>query len=306
MGTGWATITSMNTPPVCDYEGSDYQQQFWEAGGRAYEDAAEELALKYLMPKSGQHLLELGAGAGRNTPRYQGFQQVTLLDYSTTQLNQAIDRLGRDSHYRFVAADVYCLPFGPNSFDAATMIRTLHHLSDPHLALKQIQGCLSGEAVFILEFANKRNLKSIARYLFGRQDWNPFSRKAVEFAELNYDFHPTSVKEMLIELGFIIEKQIGVSHLRMESLKRSLPLRILMLLESFLQRIASWMAYSPSVFLRTRVRGERIPLHPLLFRCPSCGHFPIEDTPPVLTCDGCGMSFPFADGIYDFHVKSNH
>ena len=54
-----------HTPPVCDYEGSDYQDRFWEEGGRAYEDGAEVLALKRLLPKGGSHLLELGAGAGR-------------------------------------------------------------------------------------------------------------------------------------------------------------------------------------------------------------------------------------------------
>ena len=32
------------TPPVCDYEGSDYQTSFWDEGGRAYEDKAEEIA----------------------------------------------------------------------------------------------------------------------------------------------------------------------------------------------------------------------------------------------------------------------
>lgn len=59
------------TPPVCDYEGSDYQQKFWAEGGRAYEDGAEAQALKKMLPQEGgEHLLELGAGAGRNTPRY--------------------------------------------------------------------------------------------------------------------------------------------------------------------------------------------------------------------------------------------
>ncbi|KXK12339.1 MAG: hypothetical protein UZ14_CFX002002403 [Chloroflexi bacterium OLB14] len=36
----------MTNPPVCNYEGSDYQQTFWEQGGRAYEDQAEAIALK--------------------------------------------------------------------------------------------------------------------------------------------------------------------------------------------------------------------------------------------------------------------
>ena len=76
----------MTTPPVCDYEGSDYQTSFWEQGGRAYEDQAEEIALKRLLPKSGRLLLELGAGAGRNSPRYTGYERIILLDYSRTQL----------------------------------------------------------------------------------------------------------------------------------------------------------------------------------------------------------------------------
>ena len=58
-----------NTPPVCDYEGSDYQSSFWDKGGREYEDRTEAIALRRLLPEKGRNLLELGAGAGRNTPR---------------------------------------------------------------------------------------------------------------------------------------------------------------------------------------------------------------------------------------------
>ena len=86
----------MTTPPVCNYEGSDYQTSFWDQGGRAYEDACEAVALRRMLPPAGKHLLELGAGAGRNTPRYAGYEQVTLLDYSHTQLEQARQRLGDD------------------------------------------------------------------------------------------------------------------------------------------------------------------------------------------------------------------
>ena len=193
----YAKIGIMKTPPVCDYEGSDYQEKFWGAGGRAYEDAAEALALKKLLPKSGKHLLELGAGAGRNTLRYAGFERVTLLDYSTTQLAQAIEKLGEGPGYRYIAADIYRLPFAPSTFDAATMIRTLHHFAQPQLALEQVRGCLTGGACFILEFANKRNIKSVLRYAAGKQKWNPFSREAVEFVKLNFDLHPAAVKALL-------------------------------------------------------------------------------------------------------------
>lgn len=293
----------MTTPPVCDYEGSDYQQRFWAEGGRAYEDSAEALALKKLLPASGKHLIELGAGAGRNTLRYTGFEKVTLVDYSTTQLGQAIEKLGDGPRYRFIAADIYKLPFGPESFDAATMIRTLHHFSQPEKALAQVRGSLTNGAVFLLEFANKRNLKSLLRYLLGRQKWNPFSREAIEFAELNFDFHPKSLKSILGEIGFRVERQISVSYMRAGFFKR-LPLGLLIPAEKLLQALLSWTAYSPSIFLRTIAEGKATSLKEKpFFRCPACGHFPIEDTPPLLTCDACGQSYPVKDGIYDFRVK---
>ena len=177
-------------PPVCDYEGSAYQTTFWEQGGRSYEDRVEAIALKRLLPATGKLLLEIGAGAGRNTPRYQGFERVVLLDYSRTQLYQARQRLGDGQRYLYVAGDVYRLPFVPGLFDATTMIRTLHHMEDAPLDLRQVRRVLQPGATFILEYANKQNLKAILRYLLRRQAWSPFSPEPVEFARLNFHFLP--------------------------------------------------------------------------------------------------------------------
>ena len=174
-----------DTPPVCNYEGSDYQTSFWKKGGRAYEDACEAIALKKLLPVRGEHLLELGAGAGRNTLRYTGYHQVTLVDYSRTQLLQARQHLGDSPRFRFVAADIYHLPFVNDVFDGSTMIRTLHHMADAPNALKQVRNVLAPNAIFILEFANKLNLKAIVRYWLRRQSWSPFTREPVEFAKLS-------------------------------------------------------------------------------------------------------------------------
>ena len=83
-------MTDKNTPPVCSYEGSDYQTSFWEEGGRQYEDLAEAIVLEKFLPASGGMMLELGAGAGRNSPRYKNFEKVVLLDYSRTQLQLSL------------------------------------------------------------------------------------------------------------------------------------------------------------------------------------------------------------------------
>ena len=134
-------------------------------------------------------MLELGAGAGRNTKRYEGYERVVLLDYSRSQLQQAKDRLGAGEKYTYVAADVYKLPFVNGLFDGATMIRTLHHMAEARQALEQVRSILQEDVIFILEFANKQNIKAIFRYLFGKQSWNPFSPEPIEFAALSYDFH---------------------------------------------------------------------------------------------------------------------
>ena len=214
-------------PPVCDYEGSDYQTRFWDKGGREYEDRSESIALKRLLPKNGKLLLELGAGAGRNTLRYGGFERIVLLDYSRSQLKLAQKHLGNSGRFIYVAADIYRLPFVDGLFDAATMIRTLHHMADAPAALRQVRLVLQPGACFILEFANKRNLKSILRYWLHLQPWSPFTIKSVEFAPLNFDFHPRALRDQLKGLGFHIEKTLAVSYFRIGLLKRIVPARFL-------------------------------------------------------------------------------
>lgn len=292
----------MQTPPVCNYEGSDYQTSFWDEGGRAYEDAAEALALKKLLPESGRHLLELGAGAGRNTPRYPGYNQITLLDYSHTQLEQARERLGESIRYRFVAADIYRLPFVTGVFDGATMIRTLHHMADAPAALGQVKQVLQPGGTFILEFANKRNLKAMLRYFIRKQNWSPYSAEPVEFAALNFDFHPRAVFNWLSSLGFSVEKILTVSHFRMGLLKRAFSSAFLVKLENLIQWTGQFWQFSPSVFVRAKAAGVASRQQPAgFFACPAC-QTPLHDTPPLITCPNCGRTYPVANGIYDFRI----
>jgi ubiquinone/menaquinone biosynthesis C-methylase UbiE len=289
-------------PPVCNYEGSDYQKSFWDQGGRAYEDAAEARALKRLLPSGGEFMLELGAGAGRNTLRYKNFDRIALVDYSRTQLEQARQRLGDSDRYLYVAADVYNLPFVASLFDSATMIRTLHHMADPVLALLQVKRVMSPGGVFILEFANKRNLKAIARYLFGKQDWSPFSEEPIEFAKLNFNFHPKAVRRYLQECGFQIEKQLTVSHLRVGVLKRILPTSVLTGLDGLLQWTGSFIQVSPSVFTRSYVTGEGEPaVDSNIFICPACGAG-LKGAKQDLYCGSCGETWNYDGGIYDFRI----
>ena len=294
-----------NRPPVCDYEGSDYQTRFWKKGGREYEDRCEAIALKRLLPKKGNLMLEVGAGAGRNTSRYHGFERIVLLDYSRSQLKQAQEYLERSERYVYVAADVYRLPFVDGLFDGATMIRVLHHMADAPAALRQIRNVLQPGATFVLEYANKRNLKAILRYALRQQTWSPFTRDPIEFAPLNFDFHPKAIRSWLEGTGFRIEKVLPVSHFRIELLKRSIPANILAGLDSVLQWSGAMGQLSPSVFLRARAIGNSIPVEGQkdvlsYFKCPDCGHAPLTRSKNQNLCSACKYQWNFRDGIYDF------
>ena len=291
----------MTNTPVCSYEGSDYQASFWDQGGRQYEDRAEAIALKRLLPAHGRLLLELGAGAGRNTPRYTGYERIVLLDYSRTQLEQARARLGDSARYVYVAADIYKLPFVDGLFDGATMIRTLHHMAEPAKALRQVRNVLQPNANFILEYANKLNLKAILRYWLGRQSWNPFTLEAVEFAALNFDFHPKAIRQWLGETGFSIGKTLTVSHFRIGLLKRVIPAGALAALDGLLQPTGELFQVTPSVFIGAKAQGQSaIATAGSFFKCPECAHSPLEEHPDFLSCPACGRKYAFRDGIYNF------
>lgn len=296
------TISVNNShPPVCDYEGSDYQATFWEQGNREYEDQVEAIALQRLLPASGRLLLELGAGAGRNTPRYHGYERIVLLDYSISQLKLARRRLGAGQRHVYVAADIYRLPFVPRVFDGATMIRTLHHMADAPAALHQVRQTLHAGATFILEYANKQNLKAILRYCLRRQSWSPFSLEPVEFTELNFDFHPRAIRTWLSQTGFAIERQLTVSHFRLNLLKKTIPTAWLVGLDSLAQWTGDWWQLTPSVFLRAVATGDDRPADPdHLFKCPVCEALLPETTAESLICATCGSQWAIEDGIYNF------
>jgi ubiquinone/menaquinone biosynthesis C-methylase UbiE len=295
----------MSQRPICDYENSDYQSTFWDSGTRAYEDLCEQRAIARLMPDgSGGRLLELGAGAGRNTLRYGNFDKLVLLDFSRTQLQQARRRLGASERFLYVAADAYSIPFVDGWFDAATMIRTLHHLSEPAAALREARRVLKPGSAFLLEFANKQNLKAILRFLLRRQQWNPLSPEPVEYLPLNFDFQPESIRRWLSESGFRIRRQATVSHFRVGILKRTVSPRFLSALDLLAGYTGDWFQFSPSVFVLAEGDDRPAAAADGMFRCPNCGNTDLREktsrAETVLVCRRCRRKYPVQDGIYNF------
>ncbi|MFC2037306.1 class I SAM-dependent methyltransferase, partial [Chloroflexota bacterium] len=228
VGSNCVTILGMDPDRrVCDYEGSGYRTDFWEGQGREYEDLAERIALHRLLPATGRRLLDIGAGFGRLSDFYRGYDQVVLLDYSRSLLHQAQARLGRDGRMVYVAANLYAMPFVDASCDTAMMVRVMHHVEDVPVLLGEVARILTGGGNYVLEFASKRHLKSILRYTLRRQRWSPFDLAPYEFVEMNFDFHPAWMRERLLEAGFHVKHQRTVSHFRLAQLKRMIPPRVL-------------------------------------------------------------------------------
>lgn len=288
-----------DTPRICDYEGSTYRTDFWEGRGRDYEDLLERRALRRLLPTSGRRLLEIGAAYGRLSNEITGYDEVVLLDYSFSQLQQARQRYG-DAGYRYVAADAYRLPFKPGVFDGATMIRVIHHFERPAQALKGIREVMAPAGVFLLEFASKRHLKARLRYWAGRQDWNPNDPAPHEFVELNFNFHPATMLGDLKAARFDVQRVVPVSFFRMEALKKRFSAQTLVRWDELLQR-TGWRI-SPSLFTRNVVEGSTPDQTSLdgdaIFRCPQSGTRLWREGETLVS--ETGVRWAIRDGIVDF------
>lgn len=293
-------VADQDTPAICDYEGSEYRTEFWEGRGREYEDRVERIAIRRLLPLHGERLLELGAGFGRLSQMFRGYKQVVLLDYSLSQLQFARERMG-DEGFLYVAANIYEMPFAPALFDSTTLVRVLHHMEDPLKALQSIRFTMRQGGYFLLEFANKQNLKAIIRWLLRRQEWNPFTHEPVEFVSLNYDFHPAYVRDALHKTNFAPGRTLTVSHFRVGVLKRIIPVGLLAALDSLAQLTGNLWQLSPSVFILNTAKGvdQQAP-EGAFWRCPSCSSYDMHEDSEQVVCSGCGKRWGIEKGVYNF------
>ena len=255
------------------------------------------------MPAQGTRLADIGAGFGRLSEFYDRFDQVVLVDYARSLLEQARERLGGGPRYRYVLANVYQLPLVEDAVDALLMVRVLHHLRDVPRALSEMARVLCNGGAVILEYANKRNLKAIVRRAVGQHPCNPFSPEPWEFVELHFNFHPGWMQERLREAGFLLERTRAVSYLRLAALKKAVPARLLAAVDGWLQPTARWGVYSPSVFVRARMPSGGALAEGPIFRCPACGHGPLDEGKDACRCAACGKAWPVEDGIYMFREE---
>jgi len=236
--------------PEATYEDLGYRDSFWPS--RRYEDACDRIALRALLPRRGARLIEVGAGFGRLAGEYAGHREVVLLDASEVHVEAARSAVGGDPRVEVLLGDALALPFPDGSFDTAVCVRVLHHFADPAPVLRELGRVISPGGALVLEYANRRNLKAIARHLLGRQARSAFGPGAVAYRPHHFDHAPVSVRRALRTAGFSIERIRAVSLFRTPMVCRNLPLRLLTVAEAALQEPLGALTPAPSVFLLAR------------------------------------------------------
>lgn len=238
---------------VSDYNGYDYKKHFWEDADRKYEDEADRIAVRRLLPKHMDNFVDIAGGYGRLADEYiKRADKATLFDYSQSELDQAKEKYGDKLQTK--QGDIYSLPFKDAEFSSLLMVRATHHFKDIDKVLKELYRVLKPGGVAVIEVANKRTLPRIARYLTGRTKINPFDRSVANLTEVAKDgffnYHPKYMEDLFEKTGFKIDEVLSVSNFRSATLKKLFGNENLIRLEKGAQSVLAPVRFAPSIYYR--------------------------------------------------------
>jgi len=249
----------MSDKVVSDYNGYDYKKIFWEDADREYEDQADRMAIRKLLPKRMEKFADIGGGYGRLANEYlKRAHKIYLFDYSKSELAQAKEIYGDKLDTK--AGDIYKLPFRDGELDGLMMVRVTHHLEHLDRALEELYRVLKPGGVAVIEVANKRTLPKMARFVTGRSKENPWSKNPSNYTEICetgfYNYHPKYVEELFKRIGFKQEKVLSVSNFRSQTLKKVFKTDRLVKMEDTAQKALAPIRFAPSIYYKLRKPEE--------------------------------------------------
>ena len=238
---------------VADYNGYDYKKIFWEDPDRKYEDMADRMAIRRLLPQQMDTFVDIAGGYGRLADEYlPRTKSATLFDYSKTELAQAREMHG--NKIKTQPGDIYDLPFKDNSFDALMMIRATHHFKEMQKVSDELYRILKPGGIAVIEVANKKTLPKMVRYWTKKSEINPFSRDVAHLKDLNsdgfYNYHPKYIEEVFQKSGFKIKKVLSVSNFRSAKLKKIFGTKNLVRMEKVAQKALAPIRFAPSIYYK--------------------------------------------------------
>lgn len=245
----------MSEKVISDYNGYDYKKIFWEDADREYEDQADRMAIRKLLPKRMEKFADIGGGYGRLANEYlKRAHKVYIFDYSKTELKQAKEVYGDKIETK--AGDIYKLPFKDNELDGLMMVRVTHHLKNMDKAMSELYRVLKPGGVAVIEVANKRTLPKMARYVMGKSKINPFDKNVANYKEIGengfYNYHPKYVEEIFDKVGFKTERVLSVSNFRSRTLKKIFRTNNLVKMENSAQQLLAPIRFAPSIYYKLR------------------------------------------------------
>jgi SAM-dependent methyltransferase len=233
-------------------------RKYWE--GREYEHAAEEIAIQRLLRgKHFRNAVDVGGGFGRLCLLLEHYaDKVTLAEPSQQQLDLAKDFLKDHPEIDCKLLQADDLKFADESIDLLTMVRVMHHLPDPTDELAEIARVLSDDGCAIIEVANYAHARNRLKHLVRgeRMPVKPVdirsaeNRRKDEIPFVNHN--PNTVVRQLAHAGLRVESVLSVSNLRSPTLKKVVPLPLMLTAERVLQRPLASMYFGPSVFFLIR------------------------------------------------------
>jgi SAM-dependent methyltransferase len=253
--------TASKTSPKTQRRADQYNdpthnyRQYWD--GREYEHAAEEIAVQRLLKgKKFRHAVDVGGGFGRLCLLLEKYaDKVTLAEPSQQQLDLAQDFLKGHPEIDRKLLQAGDLKFKEGSIDLLTMVRVMHHLPDPSPEFDEIARVLSDDGHAIVEvasYAHARNrLKHWARGkripakpVDIRSEANKKNKDEIPFVNHN----PKTVIRQFEHAGLQVERVLSVSNLRSTTLKKHVPMNVMLNVEKVLQQPLSSIYFGPSIF----------------------------------------------------------
>jgi len=249
-----------NKKVISDYNGYDYKKIFWEDADRKYEDAADRIAIRRLLPKHMESFVDIAGGYGRLAKEYLGrSDKATLFDYSKTELAQAKELYGDKIHTK--QGDIYDLPFKDGEFTTLLMVRATHHFKDMDKVLKELYRILRPGGIAVIEVANKKTLPRMFRYWTGKTKISPFDRSVANLSSVDkdgfYNYHPKYMEDLFKKTGFKIDKVLSVSNFRSAGLKKVFGTKNLIRMEKGAQKVLAPIRFAPSIYYRLEKPGDK-------------------------------------------------
>jgi ubiquinone/menaquinone biosynthesis C-methylase UbiE len=309
----------MKDHDITFYDQNKYDySNYWK--NRDYEHQAEVVALKKCFKGiSGNWVIDLGGSYGRHTPQYyQLFHNCVLLDYSIDSLKKASEILHQQKirNVHLIAANIYHLPFKDDVFDAALMVRVLHHLEDSPAAIQEISRIIASGGDFILEFANKHHLKAVIaailrfdfRFIFSKEPYLiPSSGYREGLSEKSYgiiyNYNPNYIKNICCTNLLMLKRKLSLSFFRIRLLKKIVPPKVLIFFERIFQFLFSWSNSTPSIIYKFK-KDSDLPSTQnsqsieSILACPACKS-DLAYKGSRLKCQKCGLIFEKDGQIFD-------